>query len=124
MLRIDFLYYNKIACSRCAATDKSVKLSLKELKNAINLSKQEVDFKEKKLPKTKIHLSPSILINGQDIERIVNKTSKLKSNECKDCCQLAGTQVNCRTFNYKGRSYDYIPKKMILEAIKISSRKK
>lgn len=124
MLKIEFLYYNKTACSRCAATNKSVKLSLKELKNAIISSKQKVDFKEKKLPKTKLYLSPSILINGKDIERLVNKTSKLKSNECKDCCQIAGTPVNCRTFNYKGRSYDYIPKKMIMEAIKISSRKK
>lgn len=123
MLKIEFLYYNKTTCNRCASTDKSVRLSLKELKNVLNDAKLKVDFKEKILPKSKIQLSPSILINGRDIERLVNKNTKLKSNECRDCCQLAGRPVNCRTFTYKGKSYDYIPKGMILEAIKISSRK-
>ncbi len=120
MLKIEFLYYNKTTCSRCVATNKSVGLSLKELRNVINNVKLEIDFKKKKLPKSKIHLSPSILINGRDIEQIVNKNSKLKSNVCLDCCQLAGHSVNCRTFTYKRKSYDYIPKEMILEAIKIS----
>lgn len=124
MLKIEFLYYNKTACKRCASTNKSARLSLKELKKAINNVKLRIDFKEKRLPKSKIHLSPSILVNGRDIEQLVNKRSRLKSNECKDCCQIAGTPVNCRTFNYKGRNYDYMPKKMILEAIKISLRKK
>ena len=122
MLKIEFLYYDKTSCSRCASTNKSVRLSLKELKSVLDDTKLKVDFKEKKLPKSKIHLSPSILINGRDIERLVNKNSKLKSNECVDCCKLAGHPVNCRTFTYKGKSYDYIPNGMILEAIKISSR--
>lgn len=122
-MKIEFQYYNKTACNRCASTNKSVKLSLKELKSAIKNTKLKVDFKEKKLPKSKIHLSPSILINGKDIEKLVNKNSKLKANYCSDCCQLAGHRVNCRTFTYKGKSYDYIPKKMIIEAIKISSKK-
>ncbi|MEM2917973.1 MAG: DUF2703 domain-containing protein [Candidatus Altiarchaeota archaeon] len=122
MLKIEFLYYNKNTCNRCASTNESVILSLKELKDAINKTDLKIDLKEKKLPKSKIHLSPSILINGKDIEKIVNKTSKLKSNKCLDCCQLVGHPVNCRTFTYKGKAYDYIPKEMILEAIKISSK--
>lgn len=123
MLKIEFLYYDKTACCRCAATNKSVMQSLKELKSAIAKAKIKIDFKEKKLPKSKINLSPSILINGKDIELIVNKDLILKTNECTDCCQLIGHSVNCRTFIYKGKSYDYIPKGMILEAVKISSRK-
>ncbi|MEM4267841.1 MAG: DUF2703 domain-containing protein [Candidatus Woesearchaeota archaeon] len=123
MLKIEFLYYDKTFCSRCASTDKSVRLSLKELKNVLDNTKSSFDFKEKKLSKSEVHLSPSILINGRDIERLVNKDSMLKSNECVDCCKLVGHPVKCRTFTYKGKSYDYIPKAMILEAIKISSKK-
>jgi hypothetical protein len=123
MLKIEFLYYDKTACSRCAATNNSVMQSLKELKEAIAKSKIKIDFNERKLPKSKINLSPSILINGRDIELIVNKNLILKTNECTDCCQLIGYPVNCRTFIYKTKSYDYIPKSMILEAIKISSSK-
>jgi len=122
-MKIEFQYYNKTTCKRCASTNKSVKLSLKELKEVIKNTQLKIDFKEKKLLKSKIHLSPSILINGKDIEKLINKNSKLKDNYCSDCCQLAGHPVNCRTFTYKGKSYDYIPKKMILEAIKISSKR-
>jgi len=119
VLKIEFLYYDKTTCKRCVSTEKSVKLTLKELKKAIKSTKVKVELKEKKLPESKIHLSPTVLINGKDIEKILNKNSKLKSNVCPSCCQLAGHSVNCRTFNYKGRSYDYIPKEMISEAINI-----
>ena len=68
MLKIEFLYYNKTACKRCSSTDKSVRLTLKELKKAMKNSRMKIDFKERKLPKSKIHLSPTILINGKDIE--------------------------------------------------------
>jgi hypothetical protein len=119
MLKIEFLYYDKTVCKRCDSTDKSVKLTLKELKKAMKGTKVKIDFKEKRLPRSKIHLSPTILINGKDIEKVLNKNSGLKSNLCSDCCQLIGHSVNCRTFTYKGKKYDYIPKEMIKDAIKL-----
>jgi len=122
MLKITFLYYNKTTCKRCISTDRSVKLTLGELKKAMKNTKMKIDFKERKLPQSKIHFSPSILINGKDVEKLVNRNSKLKSNVCSDCCQLTGGSVNCRTFTYKGKNYDYIPKEMIAEAIKIVSK--
>ena len=123
MLKVEFLYYDKTTCRRCISTDKSLKLTLKELKEAIKNTKVKIDFKEKKLPKSKICLSPSILINGKDVEKLVSKNSKLKSNACSDCCQSTGHPVNCRTFSYRGKSYDYIPKGIIMEAIKVVLRK-
>ncbi len=123
MLKIEFLYYDKTACKRCASTDKAVKLTLKELKKAIKDSKLELNFKERKLPLSKVRLSPSILINGKDVEKLLNKKSKPKSNTCSDCCELSGHPVNCRTFNYKGKAYDHIPKEMIMEAINVVSGK-
>jgi len=122
-LKIEFRYYDKTSCERCASTDKSIKLTLKELKKAMKNSKLEIDLKEKKLSKSKIRFSPTVLINGNDIENILNKNSKSKNNVCPDCCKLVGDSVNCRTFNYKGKSYDYMPKGMILEAIKIMMEK-
>lgn len=119
MLKIEFLYYDKNNCKRCFSTAKSVRLTLKELKKVIKDTEMSIDLKEKKLPESKIHLSPSILINGKDIEKLLNKNSKLKSNVCSDCCKLSGHSVNCRTFNYRGKNYNYIPKEMIREAINI-----
>lgn len=122
MINIEFQYYNKTICKRCSSTNRSIRLTLRELKRAIKIAKLRINLKEKKLPESKIHLSPSLFINGKDIEKIINKNSKLKCNVCSDCCQLAGHSVNCRKFIYKGKSYDYIPKGMIMEAIKISSK--
>ncbi len=114
MLIIDFLYYDKAACRRCASTNRSVRQTLQELKAA----DQTMKLRETKLPESKIHLSPSILINGKDIESMVNRRKTPASNECADCCRMVGRPVNCRSFTYKGRKYDYIPKGMIKEAIK------
>jgi hypothetical protein len=119
MLKIEFLYYDKNTCKRCASTNKSVKLTLKELKKVMTDSKQKIKYKESRLLKSKINLSPTILINDKDIEKILNKNSKSKNNLCSDCCKLIGNSVNCRTFRYKGKNYDYIPKEMIMEAIDV-----
>lgn len=123
-ISIEFQYYDKSTCSRCKSTDDSVKLTLKELKQAIKDNHLKVCIKETRLPESKIHLSPSIIINGKDIEKILNKKSIKNSNVCVDCCNLAGHTVNCRTFTYKGKSYDYIPKEMIMDAIKLSAKMK
>ncbi len=118
MLNIEFLYYDKNTCNRCISTNKSMISTLKELKKVIKYTNVKINLKEKKLPESKIYLSPSILINGKDIEKLFNKNSKLKSNACSDCCHLTNKPVvNCRTFNYKGKIYDYIPKEMIMDAI-------
>ncbi len=93
--------------------------SLEELKKAMKGAKAKISFKEKRLPKSKIRLSPTILINGRDIEKILNKNSEKKSDLCSDCCRLVGHSVNCRAFTYKGKKYDYIPKEMIKEAIRL-----
>lgn len=124
MLKLEFLYYDKTACKRCISTDRSVKLTLKGLKKALKNTGLKVDFKERRLPESKTALSPSVLINGKDVEKIVNENSKPKTNACSDCCRLAGHSVKCRTFNYKGGIYDYIPSGMIMEAIRISSKRR
>jgi hypothetical protein len=95
MLKIDFLYYDKTLCKRCIITDKPLELTFKELRDVIRNSKMKVILKKRKLPESKIHLSPTILINGRDIEKLLNKNS-----------------VSCRTFSYKGKNYNYIPKEM------------
>lgn len=118
-LKIEFLYYDKLLCSRCKTTDKNIKKTLLELKKALKDLDLKVEFKEIKLPKSKTRNSPSILINGRDVEKIVNKKAKHKNNICGDCCQLLGESANCRSFTYKGTIYDYIPKQMIKDAIKI-----
>lgn len=113
-LNIEFRYFDKSTCSRCKATDKSIQKSLAELKKAA--SELKISFKETRLQASQMHLSPSITINRQDVEQITGE-NKQKKNACTCCSELVGEQAECRTYIYKGKKYDYIPKEMIIEAI-------
>lgn len=112
---VEFKYFDKDTCSRCKTTNIAVQKSLNELKAAAHNLK--ILFKEIRLPASQMHLSPSVVINGQDIGQILGE-DRLKKNTCGCCSALVGKQVECRTFFYKGDRYDYIPKEMIMEAIR------
>lgn len=55
--------------------------------------------------------SPTIRINGQDIQL------EVKESLCESCGDLCGDQVDCRVWVYQGREYNVPPKGMIIEAI-------
>ena|SRR3989338_1385318 len=117
MMKIKFMYYDKSVCRRCKTSDRNVSKAVRDLKSVMRGAGEKVVFRQTRLPLSKIHLSPSITINGRDIESIVSGKKKLKSNSCKDCCRKAGRPVECRKFTYRGKSYDYIPKALIKEAM-------
>lgn len=94
---IEFLYYDKHACSRCASTDKAVRLTLKSLEGAMRVSGLNVELKERRLPLSEVHRSPTVLIDGTDIEALPGSRAKT-SSPCQDCCKLAGRPVKCRAF--------------------------
>lgn len=48
--------------------------------------------------------SPSIRINGEDVDTLPKKVSQYKA-------------ASCRPYFYEGRSYDYPPKEMIISAL-------
>ncbi len=55
--------------------------------------------------------SPTIRINGQDIQL------EVKESLCESCGDLCGDEVACRVWVYQGREYNVPPKGMIIEAI-------
>ena len=68
MLKIEFLYYNKTACERCASTNKSVKLSLNELKKAISKIDLKIDhllasYNGKDCQENCVITGPNVLVN-------------------------------------------------------------
>ena len=119
-LRIEFRYVDRDMCSRCRATDKNVKRTVQELRKALQESGFVVDFKTTKLPLSKLAQSNSILINGEDIEKIVNGKKKVRSSACRGCGKILKSACNCRAYIYRGRKYPYVPRAMIREAIRNS----
>lgn len=120
-MKIQLLYI--LDCPWCLKTKKLLRESLKELKTEAEVEEILVDS-ERKAKKYKFIGSPTIRINGKDIQEGADK------NRCLPCEDLAKQtekatefvkqecRCGCRIFFYRGKQYPYPPKKMIKEAIK------
>ncbi len=115
-MKIQLLYI--LNCPWCLKTKKLLRESLRELKTEAKVEEILIDSEEK-AKKYQFVGSPTIRINGEDIQEKVNK------DKCLPCEELATTefvkqecQCGCRTFFYKDKQYPYPPKEMIKEAIK------
>ncbi|MBF0565373.1 MAG: DUF2703 domain-containing protein [Nitrospirae bacterium] len=119
-LIIDFLYLDLSSCERCRSTDTVIDEALLDLRgklpnitvNKTQVGKDETDGSFR---------SPTIRINGKDIEEILYREFKVKEdqkdNECIPCSDVCGAATLCRVYEYRGRDYNTLPKEMIQEAI-------
>lgn len=130
-LKIDFLYLDLSTCERCLTTDKVLDEALdelrKELKNVKELTVNKIKImSDEEAKKYNFVRSPTIKINGIDIEEILKGKLNITDNYCPDCSgvcgdpcsEITGGGADCRTFEYKGKIYNSPPKEMIKEAIK------
>lgn len=119
-MRIQILYI--LDCPWCVKTKKLVKESLKEIEVKADVEEILIDTDEK-ARKYKFSGSPTIRINGKDIQEEVGKA------KCSCCEELSESEKTtkfvriecmrgCRIYFYKGKQYPYPPKNMIKEAIK------
>lgn len=119
-MKIQLLYI--LDCPWCVKTKKLLRCSLEELGANAKVEEILVDSNEK-AKKYNFAGSPTIRINGKDIQETVSK------DRCRPCEKLAesrGTtefvkqecKCGCRTYYYKGKQYPYPSKEMIKEAIK------
>ncbi len=112
-------------CPWCVKTKKLVMDSLDELGVKSEVEEILIDT-DQKAKRYKFVGSPTIRINGKDIQEEVSKgrclpceemaektkgTTKFVKQECK---------CGCRTYFYRGKQYPYSPKGLIKEAIKAS----
>jgi len=120
-MKIEVLYL--MDCPWCVKTKELIKEVLKELKLKAKVKEILIDTKAK-AKKYSFVGSPTIRINGEDIQEVVEKArclpceklAKLAKKKTlfvkKECC-ISG----CRVYNYKGGKYPYPPKRLIKEAL-------
>ncbi|MBD3262889.1 DUF2703 domain-containing protein [Candidatus Woesearchaeota archaeon] len=120
-MKIQLLYI--LDCPWCIKTKKLIRKSLEELRVDAEVEETLIDTDEK-AKKYDFVSSPTIRIDGKDIQEEVNK------DECLPCKELAEQskgetefvkqecRCGCRTYFYKGKQYPYPPKEMIKDAIK------
>lgn len=111
-------------CPWCVKTKGLLRETLKKLNLKVKVKEILIDTKEK-AKKNNFVGSPTIRINGKDIQEMIEKTRCLPCEELvklskratpfvKEECCISG----CRIYNYKGKKYPYPPKGMIKEVIK------
>jgi hypothetical protein len=79
--------------------------NLEVILNKVNVNTKELAIKYKFIS------SPTIRINGKDIQMDV------KESLCESCGDLCGDEVDCRVWTYNGQDYTYPPKAMLIEAV-------
>ena len=117
IITIDYLYLDLDTCERCVGTDKVLESVLAELEPSFKLAGyslkyNKVEIETEDIAKAYRFLSsPTIRVNGNDI------CESVEENNCDCCGDIAGTDVDCRTFSYNGESYEVPPKEMLAESI-------
>ncbi|MEE9406287.1 MAG: DUF2703 domain-containing protein [Candidatus Aenigmarchaeota archaeon] len=130
-LEIDFLYLDLTTCERCKASDKVLDEALDELRAELRTVKELRVNKiritsDKEAKRYDFVRSPTIRVNGVDIEEILTGNLEIKDNYCESCegvcgksCQeTSGCGTRCRIVEYKGKTYEAVPKEMIKDAIR------
>ena len=120
-MRVQLLYI--LDCPWCLKTKKLIGESLEELEVKAEVEEILIDTNEK-AKKYKFVGSPTVRINGKDIEEEISKGQCLPCKELAEFAQEATEFVKkecrcgCRIYFYKGKQSLYPPKEMIKEAIK------
>ncbi|MGN0354168.1 MAG: DUF2703 domain-containing protein [Muricoprocola sp.] len=116
-LHIEYLYLDLNTCDRCIGTDAVLDEVVAVLRPALELAGYVVDYQKREMTTPQLaeqfHFlsSPTILVNGQDIFGTVQES------DCGCCGEIAGVNVDCRVFEYEGKSYEVPTKEMLANAI-------
>ena len=126
ILTIDFLFLDRHSCERCADTEDALHAALDRVDElladvgvGIHLRKTRVDTEDDAY-RTGLQISPTIRLDGRDIQPNFGAT------ECDSCTDIAGccddededeAAIDCRSWVYRGHTFDVPPVELLIEAI-------
>lgn len=116
-VNVEYLYLDLQSCDRCIGTDNVLDEVVDILTPALNLAGYEVEYNKTEINteelayQYKFLSSPTIRLNGKDICKSVQE------NDCGCCGEISGANVDCRIFEYNGKTYEVPPKEMLAEVI-------
>jgi len=125
-MKIELLYI--LDCPWCVKTKELIRKSLRELKAKADIKEILIDS-NKKAKMYNFVGSPTIRINGKDIQEKISKGRCLPCEELAERTKGATEFVKqecscgCRTFFYRGKSFSYPPKGLIKESIVMLGQK-
>ena len=105
-------------CQRCGSTGKEVQKAFHSLKQSLAPLGIKVSLEEKALdPETcakDISQSNRIWIGERPLEDWLD--AKVGKSPCANCCAELGSNVECRTVEVEGKTYEVIPADLIVKA--------
>jgi len=128
-LRIEwqrFVSESGSTCSRCELTQKEVKKAFKSLKESLSPLGIKVVLEEKELDDETcaqdISQSNRIWIGERPLEEWLD--AEVGKSHCEGCCSELGTDVECRTIEVDGQTYEKIPTELIIKAGLVAASEK
>ncbi|MGN1249957.1 MAG: DUF2703 domain-containing protein [Candidatus Spyradocola sp.] len=116
-LRIEYLYLDLNTCDRCMGTDAVLDEVVAALRPALELAGYAVDYQKREMSTPQLaeqyHFlsSPTIRVNGRDV------FGDVRESRCGCCGEIAGTDVDCRVFEYDGETREVPTREMLANAI-------
>ena len=116
-LLIEFMYIDLQVCVRCMGTDTVLEEAIAEVTNVLKAAGYEIEVRkilvtsEKQAEALNFISSPTIRINGQDIQL------DAKESLCESCGDVAGEDIDCRVWSWEGKEYSQPPKAMLVDAL-------
>lgn len=110
-VNIQYLYFDDKVCGRCKDTEAELKEAISEFSNTNQ--NVRINLEKKRLSRGEIEKSPTILVDGKDLETMLSPVSEQQSSHCEDCSCLTGEDVSCRAYGEN----DQLTKKQILTAL-------
>ena len=118
-IEVDFLYLDLTTCSRCRASDASLRAAVEVVRPVLDAVGVGIEVRktlvqtEEQARALRFVSSPTIHVNGQDI------AGELIESSCSECGELCGCGggVDCRVWHYRGEQHTEAPIGMIVEAI-------
>lgn len=123
VLVIDFLFFDRHDCDRCSGTEDALHAALDRIADllddlgiAVRLRKINVATEDAAVA-TGLKISPTIRIDGRDIQPAFGATSCESCTDIAGCCEEGDETVDCRTWKYRGREFDTPPVELLIETI-------
>jgi len=126
-LLIEWKHFDKDGktCVRCSGTGINLADTIKELQTEFGSKGIKIEFKETKLPESRMSESNEILIDGVLLEKLI-PDANTGENSCSSCADLIGnsSDCRCRTILQGEETFEEIPIELIKQAILIKLNQK
>jgi len=105
-------------CERCGSTEKELKKAFGALKKSLKGMGVKVVLQKETLTSAEFAGNASesnrIWLDGRTLEEWLN--AEVGMSLCGFCCEELGDKVECRTIKVDGKTYETIPKDLIMRA--------